>query len=198
MKISLRSLAVFALVLIVVAAYIIISRSHNLPDGKVTQTSAINIPDDNSGSVPVIPGHPRVEITTSKGSFIVELRPDVAPRSVLNFLGKWSNGYCNSKIFHRVEDWVVQGCDPKGNGTGGSDTLPTENSLVSFVRGSVGVARKLEPANLSNDSQFFIVKKDTPSLDGSYTYLGRVVSGMDVIDSISRGDTIESTVILSK
>jgi len=197
MKISLRKSVVFGLALILIGIYLINSRNLNLPGGKITQTKAIDIPD-NPESVPVIPGRPRVEITTSKGAFVIELRPDIAPRSVVNFLGKWASGYCDSKTFHRVEDWIVQGCDPKGNGTGGTDSLPTETSGMSFVRGSVGVARKSYPADVSNDSQFFIIKKDTPSLDDSYTYLGRVVSGINVIDTLSQGDTIVSTVTLTK
>lgn len=99
---------------------------------------------------------------------------------------------------HRVEDWVVQGCDPKGDGTGGNSTLPTENSSESFTAGSAGVARKAVPVDVSNDSQFFIVKKDSTFLDGQYTYFGMVASGMNTVDSLSVGDKIISTTILTK
>lgn len=145
-----------------------------------------------------IQGRPRVEINTAKGKIVLELRPDVAPKTVANYLGKWSKGECNNLTFHRVEDWVVQGCDPKGDGTGGNSTLPTENSSESFSTGALGVARKAVPADVSNDSQFFIVKKDSAFLDGQYTYFGKVLSGMDIVNNLAIGDKILSTTILTK
>ena len=145
-----------------------------------------------------ISGRPQVEIDTAKGKIVLELRPDVAPKTVANYLGKWSRGECNNLTFHRVEDWVVQGCDPAGDGTGGNSTLPTENSQESFTAGALGVARRAVPADVSNDSQFFIVKKDSKFLDGQYTYFGKVLSGLDVINSLSIGDKIISTTILTK
>lgn len=145
-----------------------------------------------------ITGRPQVLITTTKGNFVIETRPDLAPKTVTNFLARWNSDYCNGKTFHRVEDWVVQGCDPKGDGTGGQTTLPTETSSVSFSTGSIGVARKTDNKDLSNDSQFFIVKKDSPFLDGEYTYFGSVVSGMDTVTRLSPGDKILSTSVLTK
>jgi peptidyl-prolyl cis-trans isomerase B (cyclophilin B) len=198
MKISLRNLIVFALVVVVLGLYLTLARGHSLPDGKMLSTTAIGIPEETPAVSPLIPGRPRVGINTSKGYFVVELRPDLAPDSVVNFLGKWSNGYCNFKKFHRVEDWVIQGCDPAGNGTGGKQSLKTEPSGLEFKRGSIGVARSAYPEDKSNDSQFFILKKDATQLDGGYTYLGKVVSGMEVVDAIAKGDTIKSTVILTK
>lgn len=153
----------------------------------------------NMGTVDApIPGRPQATITTSKGKFTIELRPDLAPKTVANYLDKFNTGYCNGKTFHRVEDWVVQGCDPKGDGTGGGDTLPTEISAGTFTTGAVGVARKAQPKDVSNDSQFFIVKKDSTFLDGEYTYFGHVISGMDVVNSLAIGDTIGAVDVLTK
>ena len=78
---------------------------------------------------------PQVLISTSKGDFTIELRPDVAPKTVTNFLAKFSTGYCDNLTWHRVEDWVIQGCDPAGTGTGGLSNLPTETSGESFCHG---------------------------------------------------------------
>ncbi len=168
-----------------------------LPTGNVVQDA--DLPQTQTTTAPEpIKGKPRVEISTSKGKFVIELRPDVAPKTVVNFLSKWNSGYCDAKTFHRVEDWVVQGCDPKGDGTGGLTNLPTETSSESFLEGSVGVARKAFPKDMSNDSQFFIVKNASSFLDGEYTYFGKVVSGMDVIKTLAAGDKILSTSILSK
>lgn len=167
-----------------------------LPSGKITPTET---PSETMNVTPQpIPGKPRVQIETAKGRFVVELRPDVAPKTVANFLTKFSNGYCVNKTFHRVEGWVVQGCDPKGDGTGGTDSLPTETSSESFTTGSLGVARKANPKEISNDSQFFIVKTDSTFLDGEYTYFGKVVSGLDIVNSLSMGDKIISTTVLTK
>ncbi len=198
MKISLRTLVLFAIGIVIVGAYIYANRSHNLPTGQIIQTKSVDIPTEDLVTPGVVPGRPQVEITTSKGSFTIELRPDLAPRSVINFLSKWANDYCDNTTFHRVEDWIIQGCDPKGDGTGGNNTLATETSEQSFDRGSVGVARKSYPKDKSNDSQFFVVRKDSPFLNGDYTYLGRVIAGMPVVDEISAGDRITSTVILTK
>ena len=159
-------------------------------------SSDMNIPDTLT-SAP-ISGRPQVQISTSKGDFVIELRPDVAPKTVANFLGLFAQGKCNSLTFHRVEDWVVQGCDPQGDGTGGDLTLPTETSSESFVIGSVGVARRTTPKNLSNNYQFFIVKTNSQFLDNEYTYFGKIVSGMDVVNRLAIGDQILSTDILTK
>lgn len=153
---------------------------------------------DTNPTINPIPGKPQVKVATSKGDFIIELRPDIAPETVANFLGKWSRGECDNLTWHRVEDWVVQGCDPAGDGTGGNSVLPTETSGEAFTTGAVGVARKSTPKEVSNDSQFFIVKTDAVFLNGEYTFFGRVISGMDIVAKLSIGDKILATTILSK
>lgn len=172
------------------------------PSGQMTNTGTLIEGDQISLTATISPsqltGRPQVEINTSKGKFVIELRPDLAPKTVVNFLSKWSNGYCDRLTFHRVEDWVVQGCDPKGNGTGGSLSLPTETSAENFSVGAVGVARQAAPKEKSNDAQFFIVKKDSLFLNSEYTYFGRVISGMDIVNRLAAGDNIISTDILSK
>jgi peptidyl-prolyl cis-trans isomerase B (cyclophilin B) len=181
---------------VAVLVYFFSRSNENLPGGNISQDKVLD------SSIIVTPGsitgRPQVEITTSKGVFTVELRPDVAPKTVNNFLSKWNSDYCTNKTFHRVEDWVVQGCDPKSDGTGGNTNLPTETSTISFTAGSLGVARRTVPKDMSNDSQFFIVKKDSTFLDGEYTYFGKVVSGMDVVNKLAVGDKITSTNLLTK
>lgn len=191
-------LIAFIIIFLVIVGFIIYKAKQkiNLPFGKVTQTQEIA---GQTGTMqnPII-GKPQVKISTSKGDFTIELRPDVAPKTVANYLAKFSTGFCQDLTWHRVEDWVVQGCDPKGDGTGGESNLPTETSNESFLVGGVGVARKASPKELSNDSQFFIVKKDSQFLDGEYTYFGKVIAGMDIVNKIQVGDKIISTTILSK
>ena len=196
MKLSRGTLTVLSILLTLIVIYLFRNRSRLLPPGSLTTSTQLELP--TPGPTTPITGRPRVEISTSKGNFTVELRPDLAPKTVTNFLSKWNSGYCDNLTFHRVEDWVVQGCDPSGDGTGGQTTLPSEFSPEPFTAGSLGVARKSTPRELSNDSQFFIVKTDSLFLNSEYTYFGKVLSGMDVVNKLSPGDKIVSSSILSK
>ncbi len=130
-------------------------------------------------------------ITTSKGVIVLTLYPDVAPIAVANFAKKAQAGFYNGLDFHRVEDWVIQGGDPKGDGTGGAD-MQTELNNKPFVTGSLGMAGHAGPdgKTINNDAQFFIVKSDASWLNGQYTNFGIVTSGMDVVQKIAIGDKI--------
>lgn len=189
---------VIAVVLLVLVGVLVVKKftNRNLSTGQIgqkidsTATPAASMINTNF--------RPQVKISTSKGEFTLELRPDLAPKTVANFLAKFNSGYCNNLIWHRVEDWVVQGCDPAGNGTGGKSELATETSAEPFVTGAIGVARKAFPKEFSNDSQFFITKKDSVFLNNEYTYFGKVISGMDVVDRLAIGDLILDTTTLTK
>ncbi|HSX09420.1 MAG TPA: peptidylprolyl isomerase [Candidatus Saccharimonadales bacterium] len=132
-------------------------------------------------------------IKTSKGNINLILFGAQAPNTVRNFILKADTNYYKGLIFHRVEDWVIQGGDPKGDGTGGGQ-MAAEQTTQPFVTGSLGVARGSNP-QINNDSQFFITKSDSSWLNGQYTNFGVVTSGMDVVDSIQIGDTIEGITI---
>ena len=127
-------------------------------------------------------------IKTSKGNIQVSLNAAQAPRTVQNFILKANGNYYNGLLFHRVEDWVVQGGDPLGNGTGGG-LMQTEINQLPFTTGSLGVARGSD-IRVSNDSQFFITKSDATHLNGQYTNFGQVTDGMDVVNKIQIGDKI--------
>src|ERR1700716_76762 len=124
------------------------------------------------------------------GSFTFTLRPDKAPQTVERFAGKARSGFYDNLIFHRVEDWVVQGGDPLGTGTGG-EKVPSEYNDLSFKLGSVGIARGQDPA-INSGSQWFVVKKDATVLDKQYTNFGIVTSGMEVVNTINIGDKIKT------
>lgn len=132
-------------------------------------------------------------IKTSKGNINVTLFGDQAPNTVKNFILKADTNYYKGLIFHRVEDWVIQGGDPKGDGTGGGQ-MAAEQTTKPFVEGSLGVARGSNP-QINNDSQFFITKNDSSWLNGQYTNFGIVTSGMSVVESIKIGDKIEGITI---
>ena len=127
-------------------------------------------------------------IKTSKGDIKLTLDATDAPNTVKNFLNKAVSGYYNNLDFHRVEDWVIQGGDPTGTGSGGGQ-MQTEINSKPFVTGSLGVARGGDP-RISNDSQFFIVKSDAAWLNQQYTNFGIVTEGMDVVNKIQIGDKI--------
>ena len=133
-------------------------------------------------------------IATSKGNITVEFYPEETPKTVENFAQKAQSNFYKGLKFHRVENWVVQGGDPLGNGTGGGK-IPTELSQRQFGVGSVGVARGGD-IKVSNDSQFFVCTTDCSFLTGQYTNFGTVVEGMDVVKNISIGDTIQGVSIL--
>jgi len=134
-----------------------------------------------------------VTLQTSKGDISLELFTQEAPQTVQNFLTKASSGFYQNLTFHRVEDWVIQGGDPQGNGTGGGQ-MTTELNQIPFQIGSLGVARG-ENIAISNDSQFFICTSDCSWLSGQYTNFGRVTSGLEIAKSIVIGDTITAVTV---
>ena len=125
------------------------------------------------------------------GIIIVELDGNAAPKTVENFVKLVREDFYDGLTFHRVmENFMIQGGDPKGDGTGGSkDKIPGEFSLngwynpISHERGVISMARS--NAYDSASSQFFICNANSYFLDGSYAAFGRVVEGMDVVDAIT-------------
>ncbi|OPY57287.1 MAG: putative peptidyl-prolyl cis-trans isomerase [Pelotomaculum sp. PtaU1.Bin035] len=133
-----------------------------------------------------------VTIETSKGQIILEVYPKMMPITVGNFDKLIKSNFYDGLTFHRVEDWVIQGGDPKGNGTGGPGwTIPLEiNPTLKNTRGALAMARSSNPN--SAGSQFYILKKDASWLDGQYAVFGNVIEGMDVVDKIEVGDKMIS------
>jgi len=134
-----------------------------------------------------------IVIDTTKGRVIVKLRTDLAPQHAERIKQLARDGYYNNVPFHRVIDGFMAqtGDGQRFNGTGGSKypNLPAEFSNVPFKRGIVGMARASDPN--SANSQFFIMFADGSFLNGKYTVIGEVVSGMDVVDKIKRGEPVQ-------
>ncbi len=122
------------------------------------------------------------------GRVVIELRPDLAPKHVARMKELTRQGFYDGLKFHRVIDgFMAQTGDPKGTGSGGSGTkIPAEFSREPFVRGTLGAARTNDPN--SADSQFFIMFAPGSFLDGKYTVWGKVVSGMEFVDKIKKGE----------
>lgn len=127
-------------------------------------------------------------IKTSKGDITLSFYTESAINTVYNFVQKAKAGFYNNLTFHRVEDWVVQGGDPLGNGTGGGN-IPVEFNDKPFVTGSLGMASRGD-GKVQNDAQFFITKKESSWLNGQYTNFGIVKKGMDVVQKLEIGDKI--------
>src|SRR6185437_6256483 len=146
-------------------------------------------------------------ITLKDGDVTIALRPDLAPKHVAQIKQLVRDGAYDNVAFHRViEGFMAQTGDVKfGNmakdfspdraGTGGSDlpNLPAEFSAEHFVRGTVGMARAQSPN--SANSQFFIMYAANPGLDGNYTIVGNVESGMEFVDKIKKGDPAANGVV---
>ena len=130
----------------------------------------------------------RATLHTTEGAIELELHLDDAPKTVENFEKLARDGFYEGVIFHRViPDFMIQGGDPTGTGTGGPGyEFEDEFNENRVVRGALAMANA---GPNTNGSQFFIVTAEaTPWLDGKHTVFGRVTSGMDVVDRISQLD----------
>lgn len=130
-------------------------------------------------------------LETVKGTIKFELYETEAPVTTKNFIDLANSGFYNGLIFHRVEPgFVIQGGDPKGNGTGGSGkTIPLEISPdLTHKKGAVGMARSQDPNSAS--SQFYICIEDAKFLDRNYAVFGQVTEGQSVVSNIRKGDKI--------
>jgi peptidylprolyl isomerase len=132
-------------------------------------------------------------LDTKHGQIVIKLRPDLAPKHAERFKTLAREKYYDNVPFHRViSGFMAQTGDGQfGNGTGKSKypDLPAEFSSVPFKRGIVGMARGGHSVNSAN-SQFFIMFTEYPSLNGQYTVVGEVVSGMEAVDKIKRGEPV--------
>ena len=125
----------------------------------------------------------------------LELYPEIAPITVENFLDLVNKGFYNGLTFHRIiPGFMIQGGDPSGNGTGGPGySIKGEfksngvNNTMKHERGVISMARAFDPN--SAGSQFFIMHKDAPHLDGEYAAFGKVIEGLETVDEIASVET---------
>ena len=147
---------------------------------------------------PYLKGKHHVEIEVQDyGTIALELDANVAPISVTNFIELAKSGFYDGLTFHRIiEGFMIQGGDPKGNGTGGSEN-PIKGEFeangvknsISHKRGVISMARRSNDYN-SASSQFFIMHRDNDTLDGGYAAFGHVTSGMEVVDAIAENTPV--------
>lgn len=134
-----------------------------------------------------------ITLKTVHGQIEFKLYPEQAPITVARIVELTNEGFYDGLTFHRVvPGFVIQGGDPKADGTGGSGKkLKAEFSDLQHVKGTVAMARAGGDEN-SADSQFYIALNTLPHLDGSYTVFGQVTEGLDILEKIQKGDKIIS------
>lgn len=133
-------------------------------------------------------------IKTNKGDINIKLFPEKAPKTVANFINLANRKYYDNLKFHRViSDFMIQGGDPKGDGTGGPG-YKFDDEISSIRHSKPGILSMANAGRNTNGSQFFITHVATPWLDGKHTVFGEVVaqSDQDVVNKIVQGDKIES------
>ncbi|KAB7775842.1 MULTISPECIES: peptidylprolyl isomerase [Xanthomonas] len=132
---------------------------------------------------------------TARGPIKIELYPDKAPLTVANFVNLAKRGFYDGLNFHRViADFMIQGGCPEGSGRGGPG-YRFEDETNNGVRHDRGVLSMANAGPSTNGSQFFITHTATPWLDGKHTVFGKVLDGLDVVDSVAQGDVINKITI---
>jgi len=139
----------------------------------------------------------KIVMTTSKGDIAATLYASKVPMTVANFLNLSKRGYYNGLKFHRViPDFMIQGGDPLGRGTGGPGYRFADEFDVSLKHDTPGVFSMANSGPGTNGSQFFVTHKATPWLNMKHSVFGKVTKGMDVVNAIRKGDTITSIKVL--
>lgn len=186
----------FRKTLILIPALVALSACSSIPlFGKsakavsaATPAPSVSVPTAAPAEIVTAENQWALDLSTG-GRVVIQLRPDIAPQHVERIKQLTRAGFYNGTVFHRViEGFMAQGGDPTATGTGGSQLpdLAAEFNAYPHVRGTVSMARAEEPN--SANSQFFIVFQPRFALDRKYTAFGRVISGMQYVDPIRRGE----------
>ena len=175
----------------IIFSFVLITLIFTLTGCGTQGENATNESEKTSNYASSVTEKPIVTITMENDEkILLQLDPAVAPNTVANFVSLVEKGFYDGVIFHRViPDFMIQGGDPEGNGTGGADyTIEGEFSENGFEnnlkhdRGVISMARSNDPNSAS--SQFFIMVKESTHLDGKYAAFGKVIEGMEVVDDI--------------
>lgn len=138
----------------------------------------------------------QVTFETTKGRIVLALTPDKTPLTVANFVNLVNRGFYDGLTFHRViPDFMVQGGDPAGSGSGGPGYRFQDEFVSELKHTGPGILSMANAGPGTNGSQFFITHVATPWLDGHHTVFGHVTSGQDVVNSIAQGDKITKATV---
>lgn len=138
-------------------------------------------------------------IETGKGAIVLELYPTYAPKTVNNFVFLSRQGFYDGLKFHRViSNFMIQGGDPLGTGTGGPGYKFEDEVRSNPLKHETGVISMANAGANTNGSQFFITHAPQPHLNGKHTVFGKVIEGQDVVNAIRQGDVIQRVTIAEK
>ena len=138
----------------------------------------------------------RATISTERGDIVLDLSPEHAPKTVNNFVALARDGFYDGLTFHRViSNFMIQGGDPNGTGTGGPGYRFEDETAGNPLKHERGVISMANAGPNTNGSQFFITHGAQPHLDGRHTVFGKVVEGLDVVDAVRQGDTMQTVTI---
>ncbi|MCD4716583.1 MAG: peptidylprolyl isomerase [Desulfobacterales bacterium] len=138
----------------------------------------------------------RIKIETNRGDIELELYPEYAPKTVNNFVFLAREGFYDGVIFHRViNDFMIQGGDPMGTGTGGPGYKFEDEFEGNPLRHESKVISMANAGPNTNGSQFFITHSPQPHLDGMHTVFGKVVEGQEIVDAIQQGDSMAKVTV---
>jgi peptidyl-prolyl cis-trans isomerase B (cyclophilin B) len=138
----------------------------------------------------------RIKIETNRGDIELELYAEYAPKTVNNFVFLAREGFYDGIIFHRViNDFMIQGGDPVGTGTGGPGYKFEDEFEGNPLRHESKVISMANAGPNTNGSQFFITHSPQPHLDGMHTVFGKVVEGRDIVDAIQQGDSMAKVTV---
>ncbi len=138
----------------------------------------------------------RVSMETNRGDIELDLYPEHAPKTVNNFVFLAQEGFYDGVAFHRViPDFVIQGGDPTGTGSGGPGYRFEDETRGNPLKHETGVISMANAGPNTNGSQFFITHSPQPHLDGMHTVFGKVVEGQDVVDAIRAGDRMTQVTV---
>ena len=190
-------------ILIAIFALFVATGSYASVEGKDKKTKEAKKPKLEKGMY--------AEMTTSKGVILIQLEYEKTPMTVANFIGlaegkftvedsiEYTEPLYDGLMFHRViKDFMVQGGDPQGNGSGGPKHRFYDEIDESLKHTGPGILSMANSGPNTNGSQFFVTHKATPWLDGKHTVFGHVISGLDIVNLIEQGDTLISMKIIRK
>ena len=141
----------------------------------------------------------RATIETNKGTVVLELYPNYAPKTVNNFVFLARQAFYDGLKFHRViSNFMIQGGDPTGTGTGGPGYRFEDEVRNNPLKHETGVISMANAGANTNGSQFFITHSPQPHLNGRHTVFGKVIEGQEVVNAIRQGDTMQKITIAEK